>query len=69
MAWESWRTVKRGRCDFIDEEVAFEWRLVFAAAMLPDQPPRVLAYRCTGAESCERFDQPACPWVSLSPAR
>jgi len=69
MAWESWRTVKRGRCEFADKEVALESRLVFAAAMMPDQPPRVLTYRCTGAENCERFDQTTCPWVSFSSSR
>ena len=66
MAWESWRTVKRARCEVVDKNVALESQLVFAAETLPDQPPRVLAYRCSSAEDCERFDQPSCPWGGLT---
>ena len=69
MSWEAWRTVKYARCELINENVALESRLVFPADPLPDQPPRVAAFRCSAAENCERFDQPPCPWEGLSSPR
>ncbi len=69
MAWESWRTVKRTHCEVVDEEVALQSRLVYAADTLPDQPPRVLGYCCSSAENCDRFNQAACPWESISSSR
>ena len=67
MAWETWRTVKRAQCEFVNEEVALESKLVHAADLLPDQPPRVMAYRCSSAENCDRFGHPACPLGSHTP--
>lgn len=61
MAWESWRTVKRAQCEFVKDEVALESKLIHAADLLPDQPPRVVDYRCSGAEKCNRFDHSDCP--------
>jgi len=61
MAWESWRTVKRAACEFVKDEVALESKLIHAADLLPDQPPRVVEYRCSGAEKCNRFDHSDCP--------
>ena len=69
MAWESWRTVKQTRCEIMDEEITLHSRLAFAADNLPDQPPRVLAHRCSSAEHCDHFDQPKCPWESVSSSR
>ena len=69
MAWEFWRTVKRARCEGVKKNVALESRLVFAADALPDQPPRVLAYRCSSAEGCDHFAQPSCPWDGLASPR
>ncbi len=61
MAWQSWHTVKRARCDFVKEEVALESKLIHAADLLPDQPPRVVEYRCSRGENCNRQDHSDCP--------
>jgi hypothetical protein len=69
MAWESWRAGKQTHCEVMDEKVTLQSRLAFAADNLPDQPPRVLAHRCSSAENCDHFDQNKCPWESLSSSR
>jgi hypothetical protein len=67
MAWETWRTVKETRCKFLQDQVRLEARLLYAADILPDQPPRVLAYRCSDGQDCDRFNQADCPWGILTP--
>jgi hypothetical protein len=68
MAWETWQTVKQERCSIIKKNAALESRLVFAADRMPDQPPRVVSYRCSYGESCTQSNKTMCPWDDyLSP--
>lgn len=69
MAWETWQTVKRARCEFVKGEVALQSKLIYATDLLPDQPPRVVDYRCSSGENCNRFDHSDCPLGIHSPPR
>jgi hypothetical protein len=67
MAQEVWQELRRQRCDRIDEVVALECRLVYPAQFLPDQPPRVLAHRCSKGLECNADDRPSCMWAGTLP--
>ncbi len=67
MAWVTWATVKMQYCDRVDEEVCLEAQFVYPAEILPDQPPRVIAHRCSRAMICNQFDKPTCIWAGTAP--
>ena len=62
-----WSPIKRAICERIGEEVTLEVRMVFPADILPDQPPRVLAHRCSRGIECNLFDKPSCCWAGTLP--
>ncbi|UCF62245.1 MAG: hypothetical protein JSV37_05990 [Anaerolineaceae bacterium] len=67
MPWVTWRTIKRQVCERIDEEVALEFKLVYPAELLPDQPPRIIGRRCSKAMECNQLDKPTCHWAGTLP--
>lgn len=67
MAMITWKTIDQRVCDRIGEAVCLEARLVYAAEVLPDQPPRVLAHRCSNGVVCNQMEQPACVWAGTNP--
>lgn len=67
MAWETWRTIQQTRCIFLQGKVCLEARVLYPADIMPDQPPRVLAFRCSSVQDCDRFNQADCPWGILTP--
>jgi hypothetical protein len=67
MAWVMWKPIKEQRCERMDEEVALEARIVYAAEFLPDQPPRILAHRCSKGLECNQMDTPTCIWAGTLP--
>lgn len=67
MARVIWAPVKHAICVRIGEEVALEARMVFAADLLPDQPPRVIEHRCSRGIECNLFDKPSCCWAGTRP--
>jgi hypothetical protein len=62
-----WNTIKTSVCDRIGEAVALEARVVYPTELLPDQPGRVVAHRCSLGFSCNAFDRPTCCWSGSWP--
>ena len=67
MATVVWEPVKGQMCDRIGEWVSLEVRLVYPAEILPDQPPRAIARRCSHAVVCNPSDRPGCTWSGTWP--
>jgi hypothetical protein len=67
MARVVWEVVKAAHCDRVGELVTLEVRRVYPADVLPDQPPRVLAHRCSRALQCNQMDRPTCRWAGTLP--
>jgi hypothetical protein len=67
MAYRTWQVDKIQYCDHVGHEIALESDVVYPAEFLPDQPPRVLARRCSNALTCNKFDKPACVWCGTNP--
>ena len=67
MAVKNWQTTKVQYCQRVDEDVNLEALLVFPADILPDQPPRVIAHRCSKDIPCNMFEKPACIWAGTNP--
>jgi len=67
MVWVSWEPIKRRMCDRLGEEVSLEAKLVFPSDILPDQPARVAAHRCSEWATCNAVDQPSCCWAGTLP--
>ncbi len=64
----TWKTMKCVTCDRVGEEVELQARVVYPADFLPDQPPRILAHRCSKGLDCNLMDTPACVWAGTAPA-
>ena len=58
MANKSWETVKLQYCHHACEDVCLEAEVVYPAEWLPDQPPRVLARRCSHGMNCNLDGRP-----------
>jgi hypothetical protein len=67
MAVRSWQSMKTQYCGRADEEVSLEADMVFPSETLPDQPPRILAHRCSHAMICNQYNQAACVWAGTNP--
>jgi hypothetical protein len=67
MAWVMWKSIKEQHCDRVDENVALEARVVYAAEFMPDQPPRILAHRCSRGMECNQMNTPTCIWAGTLP--
>jgi len=68
MANKSWETVKLQYCHHACEDVCLEAEVVYPAEWLPDQPPRVLARRCSHGMNCNLDGRPSCVWAGTNPA-
>lgn len=67
MAVKTWQTLKVQYCHHVDAEVALEAELIYPAAWLPDQPPRVNAHRCSQGVHCNLDGRPSCVWAGTNP--
>jgi hypothetical protein len=68
MATKSWESLKIRFCEHADAEVVLEVELVYPPEILPDQPPRILAHRCSHALLCNLDNRPSCVWAGTNPA-
>jgi len=68
MALKNWESIKVQYCQHVSDEVALEVQVVYPADIMPDQPPRVLAHRCSHALICNLKDRPICVWAGTNPA-
>jgi hypothetical protein len=67
MAWVTWKAIKEKRCERVGEQVALEARVVYPAEFMPDQPPRILAHRCSKGLECNQMDSATCVWAGTLP--
>jgi hypothetical protein len=67
MAEKKWQIIMVRYCEHAAQEVEFEVELVLPAENLPEQPPRVLAHRCSRGLACNIFDEPSCIWAGTNP--
>ena len=67
MAHKTWQTVKIYYCQRITKEVELEAEVIYPCDLLPDQPPRMLAHRCSGALVCNLENKASCHWSGTNP--
>lgn len=67
MAQKSWNTVKVQYCDRVDSDVALEVQVVYPSEIMPEQPPRILARRCSKGMECNLANHPGCFWSGTNP--
>jgi hypothetical protein len=67
VAFRTWEVNKISYCEHVGHEIALESEVVYPAEHLPDQPPRVLARRCSNALACNSLETPGCVWCGTHP--
>ena len=67
MAQKKWQVEKVHYCEHVGQEVALEAELVFPADFLPDQPPHVIAHRCSKAMECNKVEKMVCAYCFTNP--
>jgi hypothetical protein len=67
MAVRTWQVKKIQYCEHVGHEIALENEVVYPSERLPDQPPRILACRCSNAIDCNLNDMAACTWCGTNP--
>ncbi|HXF85679.1 MAG TPA: hypothetical protein VNK49_09845 [Anaerolineales bacterium] len=67
MAQRVWQVSKVHYCERVRHEVALETEVVYPPEHLPDQPPRVIAHRCSNALECNQEDRMSCAWCGTHP--
>ena len=68
MADVVWETVKVQYCHHVDQRVSLQAEVIYPADLLPDQPGRVLAHRCSHGFACNLDGRPSCIWAGTNPA-
>ncbi len=67
MAYRQWEAIRTAYCHRLGQMVALEAEVVYPAEFLPDQPPRVLAHRCSEGVNCNLEERGACLWAGTNP--
>ena len=67
MAYRKWEVIKVSYCDHAGEEVSLEAEIIYPASYLPEQPPRIVAHRCSRGLACNSFRQASCCWAGTNP--
>ena len=67
MGQRTWIPQKTVVCERANRDVVLEVEVALPPEILPDQPPRVLAHRCSYGASCNSMDRPMCAWAGSLP--
>lgn len=67
MAEKKWQSVKQRYCDQAGCNVSLEVQIVLPATFMPEQPPRILAHRCSKGLQCSTLTRPTCVWAGTNP--
>ena len=67
MAEKIWKIEKVKHCEHVGHEIKIENQVVYPAENLPDQPPRVIARRCSNALECNAVEKAACVLCGTNP--
>ena len=68
MAQKKWRIVEVRYCEHAGHKIRLETQVVEGSELLPDQPPRVLAHRCSNAIECNKIEKMTCAYCGTNPA-
>jgi len=68
MAVKTWQSIQVRYCEHVNTEVSLDAQIVYPADILPDQPPHVIAHRCSHAFACNLDERPSCIWAGTNPA-
>jgi len=68
MSYRTWQTIKVQYCHHVQSEIGMEADVVYPAEWLPDQPPRILAHRCSQGMVCNLEGKPSCIWAGTNPS-
>ncbi len=67
MAEKIWKVEKIKYCERVGHEIVLENEVVYPPENLPDQPPRVIAHRCSNALECNSLEKAACTLCGTNP--
>ena len=67
MIRKEWKISKIRHCEHAGHRIALETLVVYPSEHMPDQPPRVIASRCSNALECNRLDKMTCAWCGTNP--
>ena len=67
MTQKKWQIEKIHYCEHVNAQVALEVQVVYPAEYLPDQPPHVIAHRCSKALECNKVDKLVCAYCFTNP--
>jgi hypothetical protein len=67
MAEKIWKVEKSKYCEHVGHEVKIENEVVYPSENLPDQPPRIIAHRCSNALECNAVDKASCVLCGTNP--
>ena len=67
MAQKKWQVSKVRYCEHVGQVVALEVQVVLPADQIPDQPPHVIAHRCSKAMECNKVDKIVCAYCFTNP--
>ncbi len=67
MAQKKWQISKIRYCEHVGHEIFLEAQVVCPPEQLPDQPPHVVAHRCSNAIECNMVDKAVCAWCGTNP--
>lgn len=67
MAVKTWQVETIKHCEHVGHEIAIENEVVYPAEQLPDQPPRIVARRCSNATECNLLEKSACALCGTNP--
>lgn len=67
MAERIWQVEKIKYCEHVGHEIALEDEVVYPAEELPDQPPHVMAHRCSNAVECNMTEKASCVLCGANP--
>jgi len=68
MAVKQWEALKYCFCEHVGKEVSLEAEVIYPAEHLPDQPPQVVAHRCSLGFQCALDGRVSCRWAGTNPA-
>jgi len=67
MAEKIWVVEKSKYCERVGREILIENEILLPAEHLPEQPPRIVARRCSYALECNLKEHPACALCGTNP--
>ena len=67
MAQRMWQVTNIKYCEHVGHEIALENEVAYPAEHLPEQPPRILARRCSNAVECNLMEMTTCKWCGTNP--